>query len=400
MTVDAPPAPPTPVAARRSPVRGILVGVAVVLVVVLVAVLVSVITRPGQREEDYLSPTSGSPAGSRALVNVLGDQGVEVHAATTLAAVRDLGLDADGTTLLVYDHYFALGRDQRRELLDLADRVVVIEPYDDELTDYAPGVVLGDGPDEFGVGYPADCDLPAALRAETIEAFPLSYDVSGAENAVDGCFATADDEFAVVQTRTRGADVTIVGIGAALTNRDILAAGNAAFALNLLGERETLVWYRPDLSEVDAGDIPSAANRTAPWLTPLIVLVVGVGLAAAVWQGRRLGPLVAERLPVVVRSNETMEGRARLYERAGAREHALDALRIGTVARLARRSGLPRRADVDEVIDAVAALTGRDRDAVADLLLDRIPTSDAALVTLSDELLVLEADLARAVRER
>lgn len=399
MTLDAPPAVP-PTVPRRSPARGILIAVAVVVVIVLVAVLVSVITRPGQREDDYLSPTSGSPAGSRALVNVLGDQGVDVRTATTLAAVRDLGLDADATTLLVYDHYFALGRDQRRELLDLADRVVVIEPYDDELTDYAPGVVLGDGPDEFGVRYPTDCELPAAVRAEAIEAFPLSYDVTGADNRVEGCFATADDEFAVVQTRTRGADVTIVGIGAAFTNRDILAAGNAAFALNLLGERETLVWYRPDLSEVDAGDIPSAANRTAPWLTPLIVLVFGVGLAAAVWRGRRLGPLVAERLPVVVRSNETMEGRARLYERAGAREHALDALRIGTVARLARRCGLPRRADIDEVVDAVAALTSRDRDAIADLLLDRIPTSDAALVALSDELLVLEADLARAVRER
>ena len=116
--------------------------------------------------------------------------------------------------------------------------------------------------------------------------------------------------------------------------------------------------------------------------------------------GRRLGPLVAEKLPVIVRSNETMEGRARLYERAGAREHALDALRVGTITRLATTCGLPRRSTVDEVIAAVAALTGRERDAVADLLIDRIPTGDAELVKLSDDLLVLEADTTRAARGR
>ena len=99
-------------------------------------------------------------------------------------------------------------------------------------------------------------------------------------------------------------------------------------------------------------------SLTPPWVTPLILLVVLFGLAAAIWRGRRLGALVAERLPVVVRANETMEGRARLYERAGSREHALDSLRIGALARLAKLCGLPRRATLDDVIDAVAALTG------------------------------------------
>ena len=45
-------------------------------------------------------------------------------------------------------------------------------------------------------------------------------------------------------------------------------------------------------------------------------------------------------------------------------------------------------------------MTGRDREAVADLLVQRIPTGDAALVSLSDDLLVLEADVTRATRGR
>jgi hypothetical protein len=100
----------------------------------------------------------------------------------------------------------------------------------------------------------------------------------------------------------------------------------------------------------------------------------------------------------VVRASETMEGRARLYERSNSRLHALDALRVGTVTRLATTCGLPRTASVGEVVDAVAALTGRDRTAVADILIDHVPSSDAELVHLSDQLLRLEVDAARAGR--
>jgi hypothetical protein len=101
---------------------------------------------------------------------------------------------------------------------------------------------------------------------------------------------------------------------------------------------------------------------------------------------------------VVVRASETMEGRARLYDRADARLHALDALRIGAVSRLARTCGLPRTATVTEVVDAVAALAGRDRAAVAGILIDREPATDAELVRLSDELLALETETTRHSR--
>jgi hypothetical protein len=50
------------------------------------------------------------------------------------------------------------------------------------------------------------------------------------------------------------------------------------------------------------------------------------------------------------------------------------------------------------VVDAVAALTGRDRAAVADVLIDHAPSTDAELVHLSDELLRLEKDAAERSR--
>jgi hypothetical protein len=397
MSVTAPPAPPQSAPPRRL-ARGVLIGIAIGLVFVLVAVVVYAVTRPREREVDFLSPTSGSPDGSRAVVNVLRDQGVDVEPATTLAEVRAVDSDPAATTIVLYDASLVLGRDQHRELLRLADRIVVLDAVDTELDDFAPGVVYDS--DGFGDTFDVDCDLPAAERAEAVSGSPYLYDISDADAEVTGCFDSGDDLYAVVHTRTSGTEVTIVGISPVFTNSRILDAGNAAFALNLLGEHETLIWYRPDLSELDSGEIPTAVGFTPPWVTPLILLLALFGLAAAIWRGRRLGPLVTEPLPVVVRANETMEGRARLYERAASREHALDSLRIGAIARLSTLCGLPRRATVDEVVAAVAGLTGRPRDELSDLLIDRIPGGDGDLVALSDDLLLLEAELTRIVRGR
>ena len=99
-----------------------------------------------------------------------------------------------------------------------------------------------------------------------------------------------------------------------------------------------------------------------------------------------------------MRASETMEGRARLYQKGAARLHALDALRIGAVSRLATLCGLSRLATVDDVIAAVATVTTRDPAGIRSLLLTAEPRTDRDLVRLSDELLELERHLARAIR--
>ena len=400
MTVtNAPPA--VPVEQRpKSRTRRIVVAVALGLAFVLIIAIAYVVTRTPPRTSDYLSPTSGAPYGSRALVNVLRDQGVTVETPETLADVRALDTDPDATTLLLFDNQVVLGPEQRDELLAVADRLIVIEPYDVELADYAPGVVLETV--TYGGTSVADCALSAVEKAESVRGPAYLYNTSDSENPVIGCFADGEggEVYKVVRVSTEGTQVTIVGIGDALTNGSILAEGNAAFALNLLGEDETLVWYRPGLADLESGEVPTLENLTPRWVTPVLVLALLLLLAAGIWRGRRVGPLVAEKLPVIVRANETMEGRARLYERAGARDHALDSLRIGTIARLAVSCGLPKRSTVDDVVVAVSSLTGRSRDDVSALLLGGVPANDGALVKLSDDLLLLEAEVSRATRGR
>src|SRR5690606_41722785 len=70
----------------------------------------------------------------------------------------------------------------------------------------------------------------------------------------------------------------------------------------------------------------SAATYTLSLHAALPILIVVVVLLAW-WQGRRLGPLVTEPLPVVVRASETVEGRGRLYRSRRARDRAAEALR-------------------------------------------------------------------------
>ncbi|HEY4226682.1 MAG TPA: DUF4350 domain-containing protein [Pseudolysinimonas sp.] len=392
VTVDAPASgtddalTATPGSALRRRLPWIVVAVVVLLAVIVVVIVQSA----GSGSDDPLSATNPAPDGSRAVVQVLEQHGVHVIPTDSLQATRKAVEGAQSATVLVFDPASLMTSDQRADLLGLGTEVVAVEPDVLAAPDFIPGVgVAGEVDGTFA----ADCELTAVQKAGTVAASGLGYRVSDDAHDVTACL-TKNTVSALVHDGDGVAPVTILGLGTVLENGTIATKGDAALALNLLGQHPTLVWYISSYADLQDGPTPSLAELTPGWVTPLLILLVIAGIAAAVWRGRRFGPIVVENLPVVVRASETMEGRARLYSRAKARLHALDALRIGTVDRLARAVGLPRTATVDEVIAAVSALTGRDRAGVAAVLLDATPLSDAELVRLSDELLTLEAAVA------
>ncbi|MGY0234529.1 DUF4350 domain-containing protein [Longispora urticae] len=135
-----------------------------------------------------------------------------------------------------------------------------------------------------------------------------------------------------------------------------------------------------------------------PWFWAALVGLAVAGLLLVLARARRLGPPVAERLPVVVRSTETITGRGRLYARAHARGPALDAVRAQARLRLVPALGLPAGARSGEIVDAVAARTGLAGDAVHDLLYGAVPESDAELTTLADAIDQLVEDTTRETR--
>lgn len=361
------------------------------LVVLLFVLLIASVSRSAA-QGDPLAIDNAAPGGSMALAEVLGRQGVEVIATDNLDDTEAAADDPAQTTILLYDPSLILDRDRLERVAELADRIVLVDPGFDELRVLAPGVAQAgnvDGPLD------AECDLPAAQRAEQISGDLVGYRIVEDDANATGCFGSGDDVFSVIRV---GEGVTVLGAVGALTNGQIAQDGNAALVFNLLGEHERLIWYLPSFADFDAG---GAAPPPPPaWLIPAIALLFGVGIAAAFWRGRRLGPLVIENLPVTVRASETMLGRARLYEKSGARLRALDALRVGTIQRIAKAAGLSRHATVEEIVATTAALTGRPPSDVRRLLLEYEPGGDADLVQQSDQLLTLEQDVTKAVRGR
>jgi protein-S-isoprenylcysteine O-methyltransferase Ste14 len=377
----------------RRTARRIWPWLALVLAVVLVTVVLVAVALQPQANKDALAADNPGANGAEAVAQVLQQHGVDVTITHSLDRTEGAVRDPRDTTVLVYDPQELLTPAQHRRLHGAVRDLVLVEPGFATLEDLAPGV---DAAGRSGTTRHADCDIAAVRAAGAVTDGGRIYHAERGSHATS-CLR-GDGGAALVRLTVHGVRTTVLGTGAALRNDTITKRGDAALALHLLGEHHALVWYLPGADDLAEDEPPSLADLTPPWVTPLVVLLLLGALAAAVWRGRRLGRVVVENLPVTVRASETMEGRARLYERAGARAHALDAIRIGTVDRLARMVGLPRRATAQEVVDAVATLTGRPRPEVAAILVDTLPTSDARLVALSDALLRLEHDTAKAVR--
>ena len=127
----------------------------------------------------------------------------------------------------------------------------------------------------------------------------------------------------------------------------------------------------------------------------VLQLVVAVALLA-LWRGRRVGPLVAEPLPVVVRASETVEGRGRLYRSRRARDRAADALRVSARQRLIPRLGLRPDAAPAAVVAALAQRCGQDPQTLAHILYGQPPESDTDLVALARALDDIERQVAQS----
>ncbi|MBX7268998.1 DUF4350 domain-containing protein [Micromonospora sp. Llam7] len=120
-----------------------------------------------------------------------------------------------------------------------------------------------------------------------------------------------------------------------------------------------------------------------PWFWAVLLQLTLAALLIAVGRARRLGPPAPEPLPVTVPAAETVLGRARLYQRAGARESVAQALRAAARSRLARRLHLPADTPDGGVAAAVAAGTGDRPDAIHELLYGDTPGTDRDLIELA-----------------
>jgi len=171
--------------------------------------------------------------------------------------------------------------------------------------------------------------------------------------------------------------------------------GNAALALGLLDTHPNVVWLVPAIAPVSSGPHLSVSSLLPSRLKLAFLQLVIAVIVIAIWRGRRLGRLVPEDLPVVVRQSETVRGRSRLYRRSHSLDTAADALREGSRDRLAHRLGLGPRPQPAALVQAVAARATQPAAQIEALLYGSTPADDLTLVTLAQALTALEQEVLR-----
>jgi len=239
------------------------------------------------------------------------------------------------------------------------------------------------------------CALTAATAAGDAALGGVLMQVRGADRsgADSGQCYQVDGHPSLVRYLAGGRTVTLLGTGVPLTNAALARHGNAALALNLLRGSPRIVWLVPSPAAVPAAGQKSLFQEIpGPAYLVTIQLFIAAGLAA-LWRSRRLGPLVAEPLPVVVRASETVEGHGRLYRSRRSRSRAAEVLRDAARHRITVRLALPGGADAGAVCAAVATLTGREPGAVRGILYGPAPRDDAALVRLGQDIDALEGEV-------
>ncbi|HEV7980637.1 DUF4350 domain-containing protein [Amycolatopsis sp.] len=355
-----------------------------ILALIVVTALVIVLSR-GDQTFGVLEPGSYEPTGSRAVAELLRGQGVQLEVVRTAAEARRV---ASGATVLVTNPDLVLP-DRLEDLRTQAKDLVLVAPTQKSLDLVLPGarseVTIG-----LDVRSP-DCTNAAAVAAGDARVGGITYrtTITGARSCYAGALvhvSTSDDR-----------SVTLLGDSLPLTNQYLDEDGNAALSLRLLGENPRLVWYLPSAADpaLDTAKVSFYDLIPDGWRFGAIQLAVAAALFA-LWRARRLGPVVTEPLPVVVRAAETVEGRARLYRKAGAADHAGTILREATCARLRPTLGLTVDAEPAAIVETVAVRSGRDAERVGALLFGPPPADDPALVRLANELDVLEKEVGQS----
>ena len=361
--------------------RWLVLAIIVVGVVFTLSTLLTA-SRPGGR----MDPAATSSEGAHALVALLRDHGVDVVVADDIAGV-ERAARPDSLVLTVQTRHL-VGDDVLKRLATVPGDRLVVEPISRTREVLAPEVRRSAG---GTAGGSPDCDLREANRAGDVQFGASDTFEAAGDVPVTKCY-----EGALVRYADAGRTVTVVGSADFMVNAGLLKQGNAALAMNLAGTHLRVIWYAPQRSEgeaIGAATLSDLIPANVKWLALQLCIVV---LLLAFWKGRRLGPLVAERLPVVVRASETVEGRGRLYRAQRAGDRAADALRTATLHRLMPRLGLGPTADRAAIVATIAQRCRRDPGAVGHILFGPPPATDEDLVHLATALDDIERQVAQS----
>jgi hypothetical protein len=399
-------------AARRWRLPALLAA-AVVAAGVVVALL-----QPGPAD-GYLDPDGTGPTGSHALADLLTARGQRVLRVSAPPSAAPPSTGAAGSVELITGAG-SLTADQLAQAGRFGGDILLVastgvdnstlhagDDVPDALRAIAPAVQFA-GYEPETIARPG-CTAQSAVVAGDALFYGalLRTSAPGAQSCYPG--TRRDSGYFLASYRNGSRTITVLGSGTPLTNGYLASHGDAALCLNLLRPDRQVIWVVPaPMAQPAGGSGQRSFFSLVPWGVYVIAIQLCVAaLLAAAWRARRLGPLVAERLPVTVRASETVEGHGRLYQARRARDRAAGELRAATSARIARLAGGPAVGGPvlggpvlggpvlggTVTVEAIATRAGLTPAEVATLLHGPPPPSDQALVTLAAELDTLERKL-------
>lgn len=368
---------------QRWKVLGVVIGC-----VLFVGFLTTIIRPAGNQIP--MHPQNAEPSGAMAVTQILQNNGVNVTVTGSLAEARAAA--DSSTTIFVYDT-FVVESSFYREAHDAGADLVIVDPANSTINQLNLGVFQQNASSDALTSGPvaAQCSAPHAQAARHIPAQERGFALSGGSDT-ELCFAIDG-----VGSYAASADnrVHLFATAAPFQNSHLANSGHAALTIGALGQKENLVWFLPTSLQnpSDAGDDGSIFVFLPPWFPAALTLVGFIALFLALWRGRRMGRLVSEPLPVVVRGAETTVGLGQVYRRANEIQHTADALRSGTALRCAQRLGVAPTAAGADLCAAIAHSVNRSYEEITVLLFGPPPRTSAELIRLTQMLDHLESEV-------
>jgi hypothetical protein len=362
---------------------------------------------PDLGDDGTLAPTGVGRHGSSQLADRLQADGVTIERVTSGAAALVAANQGDATVFVPAPDYLNPLFVIQLTRLPTSHRIVLVRPG--ALARRTATVPAGLRSSRFATAtVDPVCDTEYARQAG---AAAVRRDVYDGERPTTRCYGGS-----LMGFRRAGDEILFVGATDPFRNDRIGESGNAALATGLLAEFGHVIWvdvHRMEPAPTPTNVVPDFELPTPPpyergdrdrtntgitlfdafpvqlWAV-MVVLLIGAALLALA-KARRLGPPVAEPLPVLVPAAEAVTGRGRLYDRINAREASLSALRASAIARLARvldpvasaaveRELISAGPAADRFVARVAARSGLTVEVVETVLYGPTPDDDASLL--------------------
>jgi len=392
---------------RGRPLRSRVKGLRLVILIGLafLAILVLTIARTEPTSSADLSTKNPSGYGAMAAGAILRGQGIDIQEVEYLSRIYIA--DPAATTLAVTFPSNLSGL-QLNSVLAYPGDLVFVGASEDLVDALADGLQYDPfwGDPQF-----AGCADPDAAAAGRTTAVGPRIKATSASDAVV-CFADSEGYGTYLRLERDDRLILMVTDPFIAMNENLAEEGNAALVLRALGRHESLVWYVGAIDDTTSYVQPGTPGSGAPGQKPpdgvdakpgflpsgsgdAVFSLVAAAAAAAIWKGRRMGPLVTESLPVAVHASESTRGRGRLYQRARAYGRASAALRAAAAERMGRRLGVPRSADAPALVAAISRVSRRDAAGIERLLYGPPPSDEPGMMALVHELDTLEREVQR-----